>query len=83
MRSSEITSASFDRSPPTGDGQAELRDEPVGERSGVEAGELDRGFRTLRLDAGAGDEAWEDFAGEIRRELIQYTLRLKRHIEGI
>ena len=35
------------------------------------------------LDAGAGDEAWEGFAGEIRRELIQYTLRLKRHIEGI
>ena len=35
------------------------------------------------LDAGAGAEGWEDFAREIRRELIQYTLRLKRHIEGI
>ena len=40
-------------------------------------------IRQVGLDAGAGDEAWEDFAGEARRELIQYTLRLKRHIEGI
>src|SRR5699024_4061267 len=32
----------LDRSPPTGDGQSELRDESVGEGSGVQAGESDR-----------------------------------------
>ena len=35
------------------------------------------------LDAGSKDGTWEDFALSVRRELIQYTLRLKRHIEGI
>jgi len=35
------------------------------------------------LDAGADDGTWEDFARDARKELIQYTLRLKRHIEGI
>ena len=35
------------------------------------------------LDAGSETGEWEDFALQTRRELIQYTLRLKRHIEGI
>ena len=35
------------------------------------------------LDAGSEAGEWEDFALRTRRDLIQYTLRLKRHIEGI
>jgi uncharacterized protein YndB with AHSA1/START domain len=35
------------------------------------------------LDSGDAAGEWEDFAREVRRDLIQYTLRLKRHIEGI
>ena len=35
------------------------------------------------LDAGAETGEWEDFALATRRGLIQYTLGLKRHIEGI
>ena len=35
------------------------------------------------LDAGDPAEGWEDFARQTRRELIQYTLKLKRQIEGI
>jgi len=35
------------------------------------------------LDSGGEAGEWEDFARAVRRDLIQYTLRLKRHIEGI
>ena len=35
------------------------------------------------LDAGSETGEWEGFALRTRRDLIQYTLRLKRHIEGI
>ena len=35
------------------------------------------------LDAGDPAEGWEDFARQTRRELIQYTLKLKRQIDGL
>lgn len=66
------------------------------EKDGLTRGPMNLRFELVRRDAGIwlnvrqdgldnGSETgkWEDFALAIRRELIQYTLRLKRHIEGI